>query len=145
VRNKEAKNLHQIFVETIREALTEISGNPIIDYDQKLIHFLHDHLNLSVREDSPIFRYSLNELNNADTFPLCAIRKALQWIHHTQEVLILIHSGRLYPIPAVVKNYYNHECPGAQNIPVIEGLVMTIPREKLQDNKFFWIPRDYLP
>lgn len=145
VRNEKAQNLHQTFANVIREAVKEISGKPLIDSEQKLTHVLHEQANFFVREDSPVFKYSLNELSDSDAFPLCAIRRAQKWINHVQEILILIQSGSFYPIPTVVKDYYSHECPSARNIPFVEGPVTTIPRKLEQDNQFFWIPREYLP
>lgn len=147
------QELRQTFVFAIVDALEKILSVPLRENtEEPLKDYLQYKGGLPVRDDSPLFRYSINELMNPRIVPDCEIVRLIDWVNHTRKMLDIAYHGDQRPDYA--KEPFPGECPTGEQIPFISSEIRSVPLgnnpEMRYDHNFqqahiYWIPKEYLP
>jgi hypothetical protein len=145
--------LREYFVQAIRDALEKVIRKPLYeDIDEPLVIFLQRQGGLPVRDDSPLFRYSLHDLRDPLQVPDCELGRLVTWVSIAAEILGIVSHGDMCPKYNTIP--YPGECPSGSNIPFIDG---AITAEKLgndpnmrydyvfQNAHIYWVPKEFLP
>lgn len=145
--------LRQAFVNAIKEGLEKIIRNPLYtDTGEPLKEYLQRQDGLPVRDDSPLFRYSINELMDPDAVIDCEIVRLLLWVNHTKQMLNIVYHGDLRPVYTVEE--FPGECPSGEDIPFIVGDIQSAPlgsdpnmryNHNFQKANIYWVPKEFLP
>jgi len=155
--------LRQAFIEQLRTALehyvkeplyanfcssqTVVSANdcPIEEYMKRAGH-------LPVRLNSPLFKFSLNDLENSNRVSDCVINDLARWVGDVHEILSYVRGDNR---PAYEIAHRAEGCE-ASKVPYI--MPNTIRKGQFSDNemsysyvpetrgvKIYWVPQEFLP
>jgi len=107
---------------------------------------------LPVSDMSPLFHYSIDDLNDPVAVPDCELIRLLAWIKSSQQMLDILYHGDLRPSYQI--SPYEGDCPSGQNIPYIAEDVQAVPLGKnpemrdglsFQHGRMYWVPLEFLP
>jgi len=128
----------------IRKPKYEEVGGPISEY-------LKRKGGLPVSEMSPLFHYSIDNLNDPEAVPDCELMRLLAWVNSSTQMLNIMYQGNIRPF---YKTGENGDCPSGQDIPYIEGDIQSVPLGKNLDMRYdrafqkarvYWVPSEFLP
>ena len=145
--------LRQAFVFTLADALAKILRKPLHENTgEPLRAYLQQQGGVPVRDDSPLFRYSINELMNPAIVLDCEIVRLLIWTHDALQILNIVYHGNRRPVYKVEK--FPGECPGGAAIPFIASEIQAAPlgpdpnmryNHSFQKANVYWVPKEFLP
>jgi hypothetical protein len=150
----EPGQLRSKFITGLQRSLEKVVNKPLYDHvGGPLEDYLIRQGGLPVRDTSPLFSYSINELKDPVTVPDCELGRLLVWIHNVSQMLSIVANGTMRPV--FNEKPFTGSCPKGENIPFIEG---DIDQEDLvrgsihhrYDHAFhkariYWVPKEYLP
>ena len=120
------------------------TGETLFQYVQRISH-------LPVRQDSPLFKYSIEDLEDPLKVPDCEIERLNTWISNVNQFLYYIADNKK---PGFETRQQPGSCPGGADIPyIVPG---TIKGKHFRGNNMsyshplggttiYWIPKYYLP
>lgn len=149
----EPEELRETFVFTLTDALENVfrrslrerTGIPLSEY-------LQHERGLTARYDSPVFRYSIEDLMDAETVPDCEIPRLVVWLQQTRHLLSIVYHGDQRPV--YTREPFPGECPAGQQIPYISGDIRSAPLgddpamrydHSFQKARAYWVPKEYMP
>lgn len=143
--------LRETFVYAMKDSLENVIRKPLYeDTDEPLKVYLKRKGGLPVREKSPLFNYSVDDLADPDSVPDCEIIRLTSWVNSAKRMLNIIYHGDLRPIYR--EEPFPGECPVGQNIPFISEDIQSGPLgpDKRYDHSFqaarvYWVPDNFLP
>jgi hypothetical protein len=120
------------------------TGETLIEYVSRISY-------LPVRQDSPLFRYSIQELESRDKVPDCEVERLFAWIGNVNNYLYYIADNKR-PVFEVRKQPGN--CASGNDIPyIVPGSILgkhfsdsnMSYSHPLGGTTIYWIPKKYLP
>jgi len=120
------------------------TGETLIEYVRRIAY-------LPIRQDSPLFKYSVQELESRDKVPDCEIARLFSWVGSVNNFLYYIADNKR-PVYEVRKQPGN--CDSGSVIPyVVPGSIMGKHfsnsnmsfSHPLGGTTVYWIPKKYLP
>jgi hypothetical protein len=142
LNNIPTQQLQQIFVKKLKDSMEKEVKGPI-SYNDILSEVLEQKADFIVRDDSPLLRYSLSELEASEIVPLCVIARLAIWIIDTKETLEIIRNE--HRVPKWIKTSDYSDCPLAKHIPYIKKIEDISVRESSCTSDSCWVPKEYLP
>lgn len=146
------EELRQAFVFALVDALEAIFRKPLFENITMPLHDYVSRNGLPVRADSPLFRYSVAELLDADAVPECELGRLLAWISASRQFLNIVYHGNARPVYETVE--FPGSCDTANTIPYIPGEILTAPlgsdenmryNHTFQKTNVYWVPKEFLP
>ncbi len=144
--------LREAFVFSIKDALEKVVRKPLYDDPREpLGEYLKHKAGLPVRDDSPLFQYSLYDLEDKNKVPDCELIRLATWVNNVRQMLSIISHGDMRP--EFTKEILGG-CPKGNDIPLIFGDIKRTPLGKSPDMRFdhnfqkahiYWVPKEYLP
>lgn len=145
--------LRETFVNALLKALENVIRKPTQqDTDEPLSVFMQRQGGLPVRDSSPLFRYSINDLRDPDIVPNCELARLVTWVTNVSEILGIIGRGDQRPVYDQIP--FPGECPSGLHIPFIDGPITSRslgsdPKmrydHQFQKAHVYWVPQEYLP
>jgi hypothetical protein len=144
--------LRQAFVFALVDAMENVLRHPL---HENITVPLRDYLNqygIPVRDDSPVFRYSIQDLLSPAVVPDCEIMRLTTWLNNVKQILNIVYHGNLRPM--YTEERFPGECPTGQNIPFILGDILSQPLGENTDMRYnhsfqkanvYWVPKIFLP
>jgi hypothetical protein len=131
----------------VREPLYEATGESMEQY-------LKRRGGLPVRQQSPLFQYSLDQLKSPDLVPNCELNLLSKWIYYVTQILGIVRDGNRRPMFQVQS--YDGRCssPTVKKIPVLSedpkpANIGKNPKMRydhaFQKAHIYWVPEEYLP
>jgi len=129
----------------IRKPLYENTGEPIREY-------LKRKGGLPVSDTSPLFGYSIADLEDPEAVPDCEISRLTTWVNNSRQMLNIVYHGDLRPV--YTPEPFPGECPTGGDIPFISGDIQSAPLGKNPDMRYnhsfqkanvYWVPKAFLP
>ena len=120
------------------------TGETLREYVSRISH-------LPVRQDSPLFNYTIEQLEDPQRVPDCEIERLNTWIANVNKFLYNIADNKR---PFFETRQQPGSCPGGNNIPYIVPGSITAKRfsgknmsysHPLGGTTIYWIPKDFLP
>ena len=120
------------------------TGETLIEYVRRISY-------LPIRQDSPLFRYSIQELEDRTKVPDCEIERLFSWIGNVNNYLYYIADNKR-PIYEVRKQ--PGSCASGNDIPyIVPGSILgkhfsdsnMSYSHPLGGTTIYWIPKKYLP
>jgi len=120
------------------------TGETLKDYVKRISH-------LPVRQDSPLFNYTIQDLENPSVVPDCEIERLNTWISNVNQFLYHIADNKR---PEFETRRQPGTCPGGRLIPyVVPGSIRgrhfrdsnMSYSHALGNTTIYWIPKMYLP
>jgi len=144
------KDQRRKLVELLKDALPKVTGQHIFsEYEDEQIDTFLKRFGLPTRDDSPLFKYTINSLQNKDGNGATdqEIRALYNWIESSKAIFKLVRRNKI-PILKLSENQT------FKNIPIYEeidekdfpvGYKGYFYNDKIQNIRFSWIPKNYLP
>ncbi|MCP4701483.1 MAG: VWA domain-containing protein [Gammaproteobacteria bacterium] len=116
-----------------------------------LKNYLKRYGHLPVRQDSPLFRYTLDELMDKNKVPECELQRLVRWIRNSYEILSIVETNRR---PKFKRRKQPPGCPSGNDIPYIQPNSLNPVLFKKASMKYgqvqggvklYWVPSEYLP
>jgi hypothetical protein len=142
----------RLLVETLRKNLEIAVGHAVNECKSSMRECLQQVGGLPVRDNSPLFKYSFDELMDSTIVPDCEITRIATWMHKAKQMLIIVYKGgNLKPSYKITP--YPGECPSGSQIPFIDGDIKEEPlcpadcsfTYSIQKASYYWIPKEYMP
>jgi hypothetical protein len=143
----------QAFVFALVDAIEKVIHKPLPENtEEPLKDYLNRKGGLPVRDDSPLFRYSLSDLLDPLIVPDCEIIRLTTWLNNSGQILNIIYHGDLRPV--YTEENFPGECPTGGEIPFIIGDIISAPLGNNPDMRYnhsfqkanvYWVPKEYLP
>lgn len=141
------------FVENIKRAVG--LPNSYTYGERPLYDVLISDIGLPARQNSPLLKYSLNDLENQSVVTDCELDRLVMWVSNVSQMLNILGRGDMRPEYTIEP--FPGECPYGEDIPYIPGEIRAVPlgsNENIQeipryDHKFqkvhaYWIPSEYM-
>jgi len=152
IKDVDDEKLRDTFLWTLFEALDRTVALPLLNPNEKIADFIEREGRLSVRIDSPLFSYSLNDLKDETKVPLCALKRLLTWIEDSKQLLTIMQMENMKPVIRA-RSHEETACETAKNIPSFEQIEAVQVDAKphrayvqlVKGEKIYWIPKNYLP
>lgn len=144
--------LRQTFVYAMKEGLQNVIMKPLYDdTGETLREYLRRKGGLPVSDTSPLFGYSIADLEDPDSVPQCEINRLTTWVNNSKQMLNIIYHGDLRPVFTEIP--YPGECPTGAKIPFIDGDIQSAPlgapdmryNHSFQKANIYWVPKEFLP
>lgn len=145
--------LRQAFVLAMRDSLEKVIRKPMYqDTGEPLKEYLKRKGGLPVSDTSPLFGYSIADLQDPYAVPDCEIIRLTTWVNNAKQMLNIVYHGDLRPI--YTAEPFPGECPTGQNIPFISGDILSAPLGKNAEMRYnhsfkganvYWVPKEFLP
>jgi len=146
--------LRKAFGFAIKDALEKIIKEPLYEHTgEKLSVYLQRKGHLPVRDTSPLFRYSIDDLKDPFRVPDCELIRLAVWLKNVGQMLSIVAIGGGVR-PKLNIEQFPGRCSSGNHIPFISG---DVDREAIgpspemrfdhsfQKARIFWIPSQYLP
>ncbi|PID58507.1 hypothetical protein CSB45_02890 [candidate division KSB3 bacterium] len=150
--NLSGTELRETFVYALRDSVEKVIRKPLYkDTGQSLKEFLKRKGGLPVRENSPLFSYSIDDLRDPDTVPDCEIIRLAAWVNSVKQMLSIVLRGK--DRPKFIEREFPGQCPSGEAIPFIDGDIDFVPlgeSDMRYDHSFqkahvYWVPKEFLP
>ncbi len=145
--------LRRTFVETMKESLENVIRKPLYeDTGESIREYLKRKGGLPVSDTSPLFGYSIDDLEDPDAVPDCEIIRLVGWVTNAKRMLNILYQGTLRPAYKLEK--FGGECPTGDEIPYISEDIQAVPLGKNPEMRYnhsfqkanvYWVPKEYLP
>ena len=144
LRVKLVDRLQQASERVLRRSLYANTAVPLQQFFQQAAA-------LPVRADSPVFRYSLDELRQPTRVPECEIARIAAWLNASRQMLLIVAKGTQRP--QFTRAPFADECQAGQDIPVIQGEIKPMPfadpamryDHSVEKMHIYWVPKEFLP
>lgn len=153
VYTHEYEDLREQFVFALTDALEKVLRRSLREsINIPLREYVQQEGGLPVRDDSPLFRYSIAELMSPESVPECEITRLITWLHQSEELLRIVYHGDQRP--QFQQEPFPGECPSGEAIPYIPGDIRALPfgddammryDHNFQKAHAYWVPKLYLP
>ena len=153
VSNLSGTELRDTFVYALRDSVENVIRKPLYkDTNQSLKDFLKRKGGLPVRDNSPLFKYSIDDLRDPDTVPDCEIIRLAAWVNNVKQMLSIVLRGTDRPKYTEIK--FPGTCPSGDTIPFIDGDINFVPLgddpgmrydHSFQKAHVYWVPKEFLP
>jgi len=145
------KKFREALIVGIVGSLEQAIRKPLYEYtDESLEKFLERKGSLPVREQSPLFRYSIDDLRDKNKVPDCELIRLVHWLDRIRQMMSIVALGEYRPTFKTEK--FPGECPSGQNIPFISDIDRKPFRNsdmsyshRFQKANVFWVPKEFLP
>ncbi|PIE29016.1 hypothetical protein CSA57_11195 [candidate division KSB3 bacterium] len=116
-----------------------------------LSEFLQQACGLVVRQDSPLFCYSIDNLSDPLVVPDCELTRLRLWGKAHADMLEIVSYGTKRPEYEYEK--LSETCPSADHIPIVSGEIEAHPLgdadmrydHRFQGSHIYWVPKEFLP
>ena len=146
-----ASEMRTAFTYAIKNGLEKVIRRPLYeDTGEPLASFIKRKAHLPVREQSPLFSYSLDELRDPSKVPNCELIQLVSWVTSVRAMLGIVYGGA---IPVFHKGKFPSKCPAMHGIPYVEGdpIPKSFPSPEMRFNhqfqkaNIYWVPSQYMP
>ncbi len=150
--NLSGTELRETFVFALRDSVEKVIRKPLYkDTGQSLKEFLKRKGGLPVRDNSPLFSYSIDDLRDPDTVPDCEIIRLAAWVNSVKQMLGIALRGT--DRPKYIERDFPGKCQSGNAIPFIDGDIDFVPLgdpDMRYDHSFqkahvYWVPKEFLP
>jgi hypothetical protein len=139
-------------------SLEKILGKPVYsETGESLQTYLSR--SLTVRMDSPLFKYSIDELFDRNTVKDCVIEDLNGWVNNICKILQIVYSDNHSKPDFITLSQKRCRCIGAKGIPyIVPTSIKPVPfsndesenklmsySHTLYKTTFYWIPSQFLP
>lgn len=145
--------LRQAFVNAMKDGLEKVIRKPLYeDTGEPLKDYLKRKGGLPVSDTSPLFRYSIADLQDPEAVPDCEIIRLAIWVNNSRQMLNVVYHGDLRPVYS--EEPFPGECPTGAHIPFISGDIQSTPLGQNPDMRYnhsfqkanvYWVPKQFLP
>jgi len=152
--------IRTLMIKGVYQTLERVLGEPpFSETGESIGTYLTRNALLPVRIDSPLFQYSIDELNDRNTVRDCVIENLNIWIKNIYKILQIVSDDNHSKPNFTTMSKNRNTCIAAQNIPyIIQTSIKPITfTDNQSENKlmsyshilhnttFYWIPNQFLP